>query len=354
VKASEGVGWQDPEFLNHVAAVRLAGKPLGLYHFARPWASDGNSADAEAQSFIAAVLPILKPGDIVALDWESDRTDDAEWAARWLDVVSSALGRTPLLYSYLNLIQSGKLDKLKAWPLWLAVYPYSGQQAWGPRTAKPDLPGWNVLMWQYTSTGRLGGYGGDLDLNVFYGGVDTWALLGGTSGVPVPAPAPSPLPSVNLCRVTAGDTMTSIAAQFGVSLESLLAANPAIHPDLIYVGQTLYLPGGAKAPATAPATDLQKIRVEAGDTMSSIAAWAGVSLEALLAANPQVTNPDLIEVDQILYRPSTKTVTEVEVEAGDTLYGIGLQWGVPLQRLIAANPGLDPNLIYPGQVLQLA
>ena len=42
------------------------------------------------------------------------------------------------------------------------------------------------------------------------------------------------------------------------------------------------------------------------------------------------------------------------VKKGDTLWGIAQRWGVSLQDLIAANPGIkNPNLIYPGQVLRL-
>jgi LysM repeat protein len=45
----------------------------------------------------------------------------------------------------------------------------------------------------------------------------------------------------------------------------------------------------------------------------------------------------------------------VVVEAGDTLAGIAVQFGVDLEALIAANADTVPNpdLIYPGQVIRL-
>jgi LysM repeat protein len=52
----------------------------------------------------------------------------------------------------------------------------------------------------------------------------------------------------------------------------------------------------------APAAPRQCI-VEAGDTMGLIALQFGVELGALIAANPQVTNPDRIEVGQVLNLP---------------------------------------------------
>jgi LysM repeat protein len=50
--------------------------------------------------------------------------------------------------------------------------------------------------------------------------------------------------------VQAGDTLSGIAAQSGVSLAKVEAANPQIHnPNFIYVGERVYVPGrGAAAP----------------------------------------------------------------------------------------------------------
>src|SRR5438034_835663 len=45
--------------------------------------------------------------------------------------------------------------------------------------------------------------------------------------------------------VVPGDTLSGIAASAGVSLSSVEAANPQIaNPDLIYAGQAVTIPGG--------------------------------------------------------------------------------------------------------------
>ena len=91
--------------------------------------------------------------------------------------------------------------------------------------------------------------------------------------------------------------MSGIAEKFGVSLNALIAANPQIkNPDLIYTGDVLSIP-------TKP-SQVKKYTVVAGDTMSGIAAKFGVSLSALVAANPQIKNPDLIYAGQVLTIPS--------------------------------------------------
>ena len=78
---------------------------------------------------------------------------------------------------------------------------------------------------------------------------------------PTPAATPSPTPGASLpaayrglkpctdapdCylyRVRSGDSMTSIAAKFGITLIALKAANPEISdPSLLHVGDTLRIP----------------------------------------------------------------------------------------------------------------
>lgn len=64
--------------------------------------------------------------------------------------------------------------------------------------------------------------------------------------------------------VRSGDTLWDIAGRHGVSLASLIAANPQIrNPDLIYPDQLVHLPAAAGAPAAAPAVATQPATVSA-------------------------------------------------------------------------------------------
>jgi len=92
--------------------------------------------------------------------------------------------------------------------------------------------------------------------------------------------------------------------------------------------------------------------VVAGDTLSGIAARAGVSTQALIDANPQISNPDLIFPGQNIRLPEAQSSISHTVRPGDTLYDIAQQYGVSLRDLIAANPQIgNPNLIHPGEVV---
>lgn len=125
----------------------------------------------------------------------------------------------------------------------------------------------------------------------------------------------------------------------------------------------LAVPGSVKpqggpptAPPPAPELGLNQVRVDPGDTLSAIAVQFGVDLGALIAENG-ITEPDKIYPGMILNLPmvpaSYDYPAQCIVDPGDTLSGIAAQFGVPMQQIIAANPGINPNLIHPGQVLNL-
>jgi len=103
-------------------------------------------------------------------------------------------------------------------------------------------------------------------------------------------------------RIRSGDTLTGIAAKFHVNLAALEEANTQItDPDLIFVNELVHIPGSAATVTTTsvPAAVVVYI-VRPGDTMSEIAAAHNLSLAALEAANPQVTNPNLINPGDVL------------------------------------------------------
>ncbi|PCD03610.1 hypothetical protein COC42_04395 [Sphingomonas spermidinifaciens] len=104
--------------------------------------------------------------------------------------------------------------------------------------------------------------------------------------------APPP-PSEGAHTVRAGETLSGIAARYGTDAETLARLNGIANPDLIHPRQQLALPQDAAA----------GYKVQWGDTIAGIARDHGVGVQALLAANPQIANPDRIYPDDVLTIP---------------------------------------------------
>ena len=139
-------------------------------------------------------------------------------------------------------------------------------------------------------------------------------------------PQRQPQPSVT---VRSGDTMSAIANRHGLSLQQLIAANPQVaDPNLIRVGQALQLPGTAVAANDEPTAlaSGQTYTVRAGDTMSAIAARHGADLGALISVNPQVANPSRIRPGQLLNLPSGSGVDRQAANWNTGTENAGARW----------------------------
>jgi len=102
-----------------------------------------------------------------------------------------------------------------------------------------------------------------------------------------------------------GDTLSGIAAQCGTTVYAIQAANPGLG-YWVYAGQVLYMPNGNTSGGgyyPPPATGSTYV-VRVGDTMASIASSAGTTVSAMMAVNPQIYNPNVIYVGQVLYMPA--------------------------------------------------
>ncbi|WP_348788080.1 LysM peptidoglycan-binding domain-containing protein [Leifsonia sp. NPDC080035] len=112
--------------------------------------------------------------------------------------------------------------------------------------------------------------------------------------------------------VRTGDTVSAIAARFGLSTASVLARNGLSWKSLIFPGQVLALGGGSAAHAaprtpTAPAPAVgTKYKVVSGDTISGIAARFGVSTKSVLSANG-LSSSSLIFPGQLVTIPGMVT-----------------------------------------------
>ncbi|MGI6604868.1 MAG: LysM peptidoglycan-binding domain-containing M23 family metallopeptidase [bacterium] len=96
--------------------------------------------------------------------------------------------------------------------------------------------------------------------------------------------------------VRRGETLSAIARRYGSTVSALAAINGLDNPNLIYVGQRLSIPGEVRVTAGV------LHRVEHGDTLWGISQAYGVSLAALREANPGL-DPKRLAVGETVLVP---------------------------------------------------
>jgi len=100
--------------------------------------------------------------------------------------------------------------------------------------------------------------------------------------------------------VQTGEVLSVIAEKYGISLDELVGANRIANPNLVAPGTELVIPGLTAAELEA-ANQIIHI-VAAGESLGTIAAQYGVTSAAIIDAN-RITNPDLLRVGDRLIIP---------------------------------------------------
>ena len=123
---------------------------------------------------------------------------------------------------------------------------------------------------------------------------------------PIPeAPRPSP-PLARSYQIRAGDSYWSIARRHGIQVEDLERANPGVNPRRLSIGRTIQISGPSATRRVSGSYEVRK-----GDILGRIAKRHGVSLQELMAANPQV-NPRRLRIGSTLTIPG-KSLASVPV-----------------------------------------
>lgn len=295
-KATEGIGYVNPDCDRVVQDALAAGQGVGVYHFAHT----ENNAVSEANYFIDNTLGYIGKGIVPILDWEPSAPWDTGWALTWLKTVETAWGTRPIIYMNQSTENSYDWSAVVAgdYGLWIAAYTlgYTPIYGFNPPTAQPTLYHWPfAVAWQYTSTGYVGDWGGALDLSVVYGDLNTWYAYAG-SGQVAPAPAPQPTPQPGAPDATCDTNCVVIQSGQYVSMfwaDWWNVSVPSGNPSVVYPGDRVCHNGGGAA-----ATSRTYV-VQAGDTLSGIAAWLGVSMYNITGYGSG--NMNLIYPGEVLY-----------------------------------------------------
>lgn len=322
VKATQGTGYTNPDYARAIGQVLSVGRLGGAYHYV-----SGGNAVGEADHFIDVVSGNI--GKIVlAVDWEQG--DNAAWGnVSYLDaVVNRVIERTgvkPLIYCSQSVVASiASIASARDCGLWVAQY--ANMNATGYQDSPWNEGAYSCAIRQYSSAGRLNGWEGNLDLDKFYGDATAWAKYAGASGAPAPA---DPL---------AGKTDEQLAAE-------------------VIAGK--YGDGDARRAALGSRYDAVQAIVNhrlsdplAGKSDDELAREVLAGKYGDGAARKQALGAryDAVQAKVNQLAGAARTYT---VQAGDTLSGIAAKYGTSWQAIAAKNGLANPNLIYPGQTLTI-
>lgn len=156
--------------------------------------------------------------------------------------------------------------------------------------------------------------------------------------------------------VASGETLSSIAKKYGVSVVRLQRAN-RLNTSFLRVGQRLEIPVAESSTRTVKKTVSQsKIHVvRSGDTLSTIAERYDVTVTQLMKTNG--LRNKVIRVGQKLIIPATgstkkaSSTKEYRVKSGDSLTSVAKVCRSTIKRVKAHN-GLKSNLLRVGQVIR--
>ena len=185
-KASEGMTYQDPQFMANMSNGIDAGVIMGAYHFARP---DNNLAIQDAENFLNTAGAYIGAGFLPpVLDLENpysggqsidllslfSSSELSSWVMEWSNTVELQTGIAPIIYvngNYANYLNTS----VNMYGLWFAQ---------PDETLSPPV---NIGVWddwsfkQYSWWGEVSGIVGDVDLNIFNGGMTEFNELIGVN-----------------------------------------------------------------------------------------------------------------------------------------------------------------------------
>ena len=372
-KATQGTSYVSPDCARQVEQAAAAGKCVGTYHYI-----SGAGANAEADFYINNISNWVGKY-MLCLDWEKNQNSQWGNEAYLEQVVKRVIQRTgipPVIYVMQSrLAQVKPVAQRNNCGLWVAQYPNMNVQN------GYDVTPWNegaytCAIRQYSSTGRLSGYSGNLDLNKFYGDRNAWNAYCNPDGGHAVAPAPTPTPAGESTLDLAVDVMQDVYGKGEERKKALGSRYDEVQNFINHIhsasvdtlvsevwsgkygdGEVRKIVLGSRYDEVQGKIDgsdssAPVYTVKSGDTLSGIASMYGTTYQNLASING-ISDPNKIYPGQKIKISGGGGATYYTVKSGDTLSGIAKKYGTTYQNLAKMNGIQNPNVIYPGQRIRV-
>ena len=318
-KATEGTNFVDSQCDVYIQQCIANKIPFGYYHFGR-----NNDAKAEAEFFRNNTRNYEYHG-IPILDWEDNQS--VTWVNTFVEHYHALTGIWPWVYGNAWRFNQGIVNTNCG--RWIAGYLAKSitDINFGIDNKMPyKVNNGVVCAWQFSSSVRIAGHGGNLDGDVFYGDAKAWANYAMATDAPTPAPAPAPVQTPQgsvldlVCKIIDGNIngdarkafLGTRYAEVQGFIQHIFDASPTTLAEEVWQGRygndpvrtkVLNIAGKAAAVQAAingsNASAGRTYTVRAGDTLSGIAAKYGTTWQALKVKNG-LHNPNLIYLGQVL------------------------------------------------------
>lgn len=162
-----------------------------------------------------------------------------------------------------------------------------------------------------------------------------------------------------LHTVEKGEGLYRLSVNNNISQEEIIAANPELKTQGLVVGMTLRIPlktvnTSNQVPVASSANYSTHI-VAKGETAYSISKQYEMSLADFYSMNPSAQG-GLSEGQAVKVKSKSTTPSAYRIhviQAGETLYRIGVKYGVKAEEIVAVNPVLDVNAMSVGSLLRI-
>lgn len=275
IKASQGRNITDPYFKTNYNNAKANGLNIGFYHYVTARNTDEALQEAE---YFSSVISGTSPDCKLAMDFENfgnlSVSEINQISKVFLEKVTELTGKEMIIYSNAyNAKHTFSTELANAYPLWIAEYSVS---------APKDDINWNTWTgFQYTSSGRITGINALVDRDKFTQEI----FLSSKDIIPTPENTVNKIVSYTVKR---GDTLSELALQYGTTVREITGLNGIRNPNLIYTGEILKIDVTRNYnEITGNAYDMNHLiyTIKYGDTLTSIAKKFGVSIESIAKLN---------------------------------------------------------------------
>ena len=397
IKATQGTSYVNPDCDRAYQQAKKAGKCLGVYHYA-----GGKDPVAEANFFLENIKGYIGEA-ILVLDFESYQnsaySQGATWCKKFLDQVYNQTKVRALVYISKSVCR--EFDWSKIAPnhgLWVAQYA-SNNTVDGynsdPWTDNKGYGAWSgPAIFQYTSSGKLSGWNGNLDLNIAYMDRVGWNKYAGGGNATKPSGGSSSSNESANVTTPSGSTMdlvyNTMKGKYGdgdvrkkalgtkyddvqdvinhIATASVSTLVKEVKADKYGTGERRKVILGSrydevqaqinKEEKASSSSNTITYTVKSGDTLSEIASRYGTTYQAIAKQNG-ISDPNKIQIGQKLKitkgsgSSSSSSKQYYTIKYGDTLSGIAAKYGTSVSQLCSWNGIKNANKIYAGQKIRV-